>query len=81
MSKLTAGICCFAFAAFFAWLSVSTISSAMNARAHATTVGAYLLQQNHSAIDGVSTLAIIAAIVLLVIGLVCVISGLRSKSH
>jgi TRAP-type C4-dicarboxylate transport system permease small subunit len=80
MNKLTAGICCFALAAFFAWLSVSSVASAMSTRAHATTVGAYLLQKNPTSLDGLTTLVIVATVVMLLIGLACVISGLRSKS-
>jgi len=78
MNKLTAGICCFALSALFAWVSASIASSAASARAHATTVGAYLMMQNPSSDNGIAIVATVATVVMLIVGLFCIIAGLRS---
>ncbi|MGI9089185.1 MAG: hypothetical protein ACR2HH_15840 [Chthoniobacterales bacterium] len=80
MNKLTAGICCFALAGLFAWVSASSVSSVMNAQSHATAAGAFLLIE-HTQPNWIIPIAQSAVILMLLIGLACVVSGLRSNER
>jgi hypothetical protein len=81
MNKLTAGVCCFALSAIFVWLAASTAQSAASARARATTMGAYLMMTNGNTDSSatVANVAIIAAVIVFIVGAACVISGLRTQ--
>lgn len=81
MNKLTAGVCCFALSAIFAWVSASIASNAAAARLHATTVGAYLTMQHPTSDNGIAIVATVAAILMLIVGLICVIAGLRPSAR
>ena len=79
MNKLTAGVCCFALSGFFAWIAASTIQNAVSARAHATTVGAYLMMDDGPPTNLIANLAMVAAILMVIVGLVCIVSGIRAR--
>jgi TRAP-type C4-dicarboxylate transport system permease small subunit len=68
MTRLTAAICCFGLSGLFAWISGSTSSAALNARAHATETGALLMMQHPVRDNGLAGFAMFASILMLIIG-------------
>lgn len=79
VTRLTAAICCFGLSALFAWISGSVSSAALNARARVTDYG-FVLMQNHPVADnGLARFAMLASILMLLIGIGCLIASMFRK--
>jgi predicted lipid-binding transport protein (Tim44 family) len=79
MTRLTAAVCCFALSGFFAWVSGSVSSAALNARAHATSTGAFLMVQQPVSDNGLAGFAMFASILMLLIGIGCLIASMLPR--
>jgi hypothetical protein len=78
MTRLTAAICCFGLSGFFAGISGSASSAALNARAHATQSGLILMMRQPPAPDnGLAGFAMFASVLILIIGVGCLVDAAK----